>query len=66
MESVKKSIDERAKHKREYDSWVKERQMHSKEGNVDSSKALNAGLVSTEPVGHSQTSRIQAADQRMI
>ncbi|GKE41795.1 hypothetical protein Tco_1469079, partial [Tanacetum coccineum] len=26
MESVKKSIDERAQHKREYDSWVNERQ----------------------------------------
>nr|GEU75538.1 retrovirus-related Pol polyprotein from transposon TNT 1-94 [Tanacetum cinerariifolium] len=29
MESVKKSIDERAQHKREYDSWMNERQMQS-------------------------------------
>ncbi|GKD80729.1 hypothetical protein Tco_1347568 [Tanacetum coccineum] len=51
MESVKKSIDERALHKREYDSRVNERQMQSKEGKVDSSKALNAGLVITESSG---------------
>ncbi|GJV39779.1 hypothetical protein Tco_1418219 [Tanacetum coccineum] len=51
MESVKKSIDERAHHKREYDSRVNERQMQSKEGKVDSSKALNAGLVITESSG---------------
>ncbi|GJU49168.1 hypothetical protein Tco_1218723 [Tanacetum coccineum] len=44
MESVKKSIDERVHHKREYDSRVKERQMQSKEGKVDSSKALNVGV----------------------
>ncbi|GJS42626.1 hypothetical protein Tco_0567669 [Tanacetum coccineum] len=31
MESVKKSIDERAQHKREYDSWVNERQIHTTE-----------------------------------
>ncbi|GJY10663.1 retrovirus-related pol polyprotein from transposon TNT 1-94 [Tanacetum coccineum] len=43
MESLRESIQERAKHKREYD-----RMMQSKEGNVDSSKALDAGLVITE------------------
>ncbi|GKA83020.1 hypothetical protein Tco_0789768 [Tanacetum coccineum] len=48
MESVKKSIDERAKHKREYDSWVNERQMQIIEDKVDSSKALDASLVDTE------------------
>ncbi|GJT04795.1 hypothetical protein Tco_0839257 [Tanacetum coccineum] len=32
MESVKKSIDKRALHKREYDSWVNERQMQTIEG----------------------------------
>ncbi|GJR83538.1 reverse transcriptase domain-containing protein [Tanacetum coccineum] len=36
MESLRESIQERAKHKREYD-----RMMQSKEGNVDSSKALD-------------------------
>ncbi|GKB42355.1 hypothetical protein Tco_0887297, partial [Tanacetum coccineum] len=48
MESVKKSINERALHKREYDIRVNERLMQSKEGKVDSSKALDAGLVVTE------------------
>ncbi|GJZ68743.1 hypothetical protein Tco_0632293 [Tanacetum coccineum] len=48
MESVKKSIDKRAKHKREYDSWVNERQMQTTEEKVDSSKALDASLVITE------------------
>ncbi|GJY53579.1 hypothetical protein Tco_0445243, partial [Tanacetum coccineum] len=42
MESVKKSIDERAKHKQEYDIWVNERQMQTTEDKVDSSKALDA------------------------
>ncbi|GJU51410.1 retrovirus-related pol polyprotein from transposon TNT 1-94 [Tanacetum coccineum] len=44
MKSVKKSIYERAQHKREYDSRVNERQMQSKEGKVDSSKALDANI----------------------
>ncbi|GJW56844.1 hypothetical protein Tco_0103575 [Tanacetum coccineum] len=48
MESVKKSIDERALHKREYDSRVNERQMQTKEGKVDTSKALDANLVVKE------------------
>ncbi|GJT95866.1 hypothetical protein Tco_1091384 [Tanacetum coccineum] len=51
MESVKKSIDERAQHKREYDSRMNERHMQSKEGKVDSSKALEASLVVTECSG---------------
>ncbi|GKE30063.1 hypothetical protein Tco_1445447 [Tanacetum coccineum] len=48
MESVKKSIDARAQHKQEYDRRVNDRVMQSKEGKVDSSKALDAGLVVTE------------------
>ncbi|GJW10590.1 retrovirus-related pol polyprotein from transposon TNT 1-94 [Tanacetum coccineum] len=48
MESVKKSIDERALHKREYDSRVNERQMLTKEGKVDISKSLDARLVIME------------------
>ncbi|GJT45344.1 hypothetical protein Tco_0954059 [Tanacetum coccineum] len=48
MESVKKSIDKRAQHKREYDSWVNERLMQTTEENVDLSKALDASLVDTE------------------
>ncbi|GJZ76248.1 hypothetical protein Tco_0640713 [Tanacetum coccineum] len=51
MESVKKSVDERAQHKQEYDNWMNERQMQSKEGKVDSSKALDTGLVATECSG---------------
>ncbi|GJR35504.1 hypothetical protein Tco_1211188 [Tanacetum coccineum] len=51
MESVKKSIDERAKHKEEYNSWVNERQMQTTEDKVDSSKALDASLVDTESIG---------------
>ncbi|GJQ89957.1 hypothetical protein Tco_0001096 [Tanacetum coccineum] len=41
MESVKKSIDERAKHKREYDSWVNERQIQTTEGKDTSSRSGN-------------------------
>ncbi|GJW33423.1 hypothetical protein Tco_0053455 [Tanacetum coccineum] len=48
MESVKKSIDEIAMHKREYDSRVNERQMQTKEGKVDTSKPLDANLGDTE------------------
>nr|GFB73253.1 hypothetical protein [Tanacetum cinerariifolium] len=48
MESVKRSIDERELHKREYDIRVNERLMQSKEGKVDSSKALNVGLIVTK------------------
>ncbi|GKD41326.1 hypothetical protein Tco_1261533 [Tanacetum coccineum] len=51
MESVKKSINERALHKREYDTRVNERQMQTKEGKVDTSKALDASLVDTESNG---------------
>ncbi|GJX00551.1 hypothetical protein Tco_0184464 [Tanacetum coccineum] len=51
MESVKKSIDERAKHKEEYNSWVNERQMRTTEDKVDSIKALDVILVDTESSG---------------
>ncbi|GKC54929.1 hypothetical protein Tco_1077674 [Tanacetum coccineum] len=45
MESVKKSIDERAQHKREYDSWVNERHIQTITG-----KAVDASLVNTESI----------------
>ncbi|GJS05169.1 hypothetical protein Tco_0321677 [Tanacetum coccineum] len=48
MESLLESIQERAKHKREYDRRMIDIMMQSKEGKVDSSKALDAGLVVTE------------------
>ncbi|GJT29272.1 retrovirus-related pol polyprotein from transposon TNT 1-94 [Tanacetum coccineum] len=51
MESVKKSIDERALHKREYDTRVNERQMQITEGKVDTSTTLDASLVDTESSG---------------
>ncbi|GKA36417.1 hypothetical protein Tco_0722908 [Tanacetum coccineum] len=51
MKSVKKSIDERALHKREYDSRVNERTNADKIGKVDTSKALDASLVATESSG---------------
>ncbi|GJV86997.1 hypothetical protein Tco_1530935 [Tanacetum coccineum] len=51
MESVKKSIDERAKHKEEYDSWVNERQIQTTEDKVDTGKAVDASLVNTESIG---------------
>nr|GEX29704.1 hypothetical protein [Tanacetum cinerariifolium] len=51
MGSVKKSIAERALHKREYDSRVNERQMQTHEGKVDMTKALDASLVVTESSG---------------
>nr|GEV57587.1 hypothetical protein [Tanacetum cinerariifolium] len=51
IESVKKSIDERALHKREYDTRVNERQIQTTEEKVDMSKALDASLVDTESSG---------------
>ncbi|GKB43139.1 hypothetical protein Tco_0888081 [Tanacetum coccineum] len=51
MESVKKSIDERALHKREYEIWVNERQMQTTDDKVDSSKTLDDSLVYTESSG---------------
>ncbi|GKA83490.1 hypothetical protein Tco_0805085 [Tanacetum coccineum] len=54
MESVKKSINERALHKREYDTRVNERQMQTtkKEGKGDPRKALACiVLVDTESNG---------------
>nr|GEY49427.1 hypothetical protein [Tanacetum cinerariifolium] len=50
MESVKESIQERAKHKREYDIRINDKMMQSKEGNVDSSKALNAVALHYLPI----------------
>ncbi|GKE01897.1 hypothetical protein Tco_1389880 [Tanacetum coccineum] len=51
MELVKKSIDERVLHKREYDTRVNERQIQITEGKVDTGKALDASLVNTESNG---------------
>ncbi|GKE88102.1 hypothetical protein Tco_1565577 [Tanacetum coccineum] len=51
MESVKKLIDKRALHKREYDSRVNKRQMQTTEEKIDTSNALDASLVDTESSG---------------
>nr|GFA11456.1 hypothetical protein [Tanacetum cinerariifolium] len=51
IKSLRESILERVKHKREYDSMMNERQMQSKEKKVNSSKALDADLVVTESSG---------------
>nr|GFB35738.1 hypothetical protein [Tanacetum cinerariifolium] len=48
LESVKKSIVERAQLKKEYDSWVNERQMQTTEEKVDMSKTLDASSVDTQ------------------
>ncbi|GJX58379.1 retrovirus-related pol polyprotein from transposon TNT 1-94 [Tanacetum coccineum] len=48
MESVKKSMDERTLHKREYDTRENERQIQSTEGKIDTGNALDASLVNTE------------------
>nr|GEY71164.1 integrase, catalytic region, zinc finger, CCHC-type, peptidase aspartic, catalytic [Tanacetum cinerariifolium] len=48
LESVKKLIDERVQLKREYNSWVDERQMQTTEEMVDTSKALDASSADTE------------------
>nr|GEY73915.1 B-cell receptor-associated protein 31-like [Tanacetum cinerariifolium] len=62
MKSFRESILERAKHKREYDNRMNERQMQSKEEKIDSSKALDDDLVvteisGTEPEKHDTSSR---------
>ncbi|GKA49689.1 hypothetical protein Tco_0742762 [Tanacetum coccineum] len=51
MESIKKSIDKRALHKREYDTRVNGRQMQTIEGKVNTYKALDASLVDIEGSG---------------
>nr|GEU39982.1 hypothetical protein [Tanacetum cinerariifolium] len=48
MESLQELIQERAKHKREYDRRMSDRMMQSIEGNANSSKALDDGLAVTE------------------
>ncbi|GJS68214.1 hypothetical protein Tco_0682779 [Tanacetum coccineum] len=61
MESVKKTIDERAQHKRENNRRVNDRVMQSKEGKVDSRTALICLVVTesneTESERHVSSSR---------
>ncbi|GKA38285.1 hypothetical protein Tco_0730836 [Tanacetum coccineum] len=51
MESVKKPIDERAQHKRQYDRRVNKRLMQTQESKVILGKALDADLVVMESNG---------------
>ncbi|GJV96112.1 retrovirus-related pol polyprotein from transposon TNT 1-94 [Tanacetum coccineum] len=51
MESVKKSIDERAQHKREYESRVNERQIQTTKQKIDTSNALDSSSVIIESNG---------------
>ncbi|GJX84487.1 hypothetical protein Tco_0335261 [Tanacetum coccineum] len=51
MESVKKSIDERAQHKREYDSWVNKRQIQTTEGKDTSSRSGNDAHADDADIG---------------
>nr|GEV43595.1 uncharacterized mitochondrial protein AtMg00810-like [Tanacetum cinerariifolium] len=48
MDAFRKSVEERAQHKQEYDSRVNERRIQSKEGKFNLGKALDVGLVITE------------------
>nr|GEV96281.1 hypothetical protein [Tanacetum cinerariifolium]GEZ94793.1 hypothetical protein [Tanacetum cinerariifolium] len=50
MEYVRKSIDKKSLHKRDYNNRVNERQMQKTEEKVDTSKALDASLVDTESI----------------
>nr|GEV97112.1 hypothetical protein [Tanacetum cinerariifolium] len=66
MESIKKSIDERAQDKQEYDSRVNERQIQIIEEKVDTSNALDASWLTQKAVGQNQESKIQAADHGIM
>ncbi|GJR00908.1 hypothetical protein Tco_0523892 [Tanacetum coccineum] len=67
MESVKKSIGERAQHKMQYESRVNERQNQTTEEKTDTSNALDASSVIIESNGtESKEPKIQAADQGMM
>ncbi|GKD33091.1 hypothetical protein Tco_1248600, partial [Tanacetum coccineum] len=65
MESVKKSIDERAQHKRENNRRVNDRVMQSKEGKLDSSTAFDA--VSSSRSGkdtHAEDAEINSVNDK--
>nr|GEV37640.1 hypothetical protein [Tanacetum cinerariifolium] len=55
MEYVKKLIDKRALHKREYDSWVNERQMQTTKEKDTTSRSGNDALADEEPMAEVQT-----------
>nr|GEX15797.1 hypothetical protein [Tanacetum cinerariifolium] len=51
MGNVKKSVAERTRHQRRYDSRVNKRQMQMQESKIDTGKAVDAGLVVTKSSG---------------
>ncbi|GJZ25126.1 gag-pol polyprotein [Tanacetum coccineum] len=51
MGNVKKSVDEKTLHQRQYDTRVNKRQMHTQESKIDTSKAVDADLIVTESSG---------------
>ncbi|GJZ67671.1 hypothetical protein Tco_0630911 [Tanacetum coccineum] len=63
MEYVKKSIDERALHKMEYDSRVNERQTQTTEEKIDTSNALDA-LDTSSVIIESNGTESQKQDTR--
>ncbi|GKC74845.1 hypothetical protein Tco_1120728 [Tanacetum coccineum] len=60
MESVRKSIDKRAQHKRQYNRRVNKRLMQTQESKVVSSKAVDVDLVVMESNGMESEKQIQA------
>ncbi|GJR15496.1 hypothetical protein Tco_0798148 [Tanacetum coccineum] len=55
MSNVKKSVDERARHQRQYDRRVNKRQMQAQESKVDAGKALDADLGNTKSISIDST-----------
>nr|GEU71231.1 hypothetical protein [Tanacetum cinerariifolium] len=65
MGNVKKSVAKITCHKRQYDNRMNKRQMQSKEGKVDSSKALDASLVVTECSAIESENNIRPANDQV-
>ncbi|GKF06769.1 hypothetical protein Tco_0037437, partial [Tanacetum coccineum] len=50
MSNVKKSVDERTRHQRQYDRKVNKRQLQTHESKIDTGKAVDDDLVDTESI----------------
>ncbi|GJY90909.1 hypothetical protein Tco_0506105 [Tanacetum coccineum] len=64
MGFVKKSIAERTRYKREYESMVNERQLQTQEGKVDMVKALDVNLAVTESSGTESVNQYESDSSR--
>ncbi|GJV87566.1 hypothetical protein Tco_1531504 [Tanacetum coccineum] len=62
MENVKKSVAERARHQRQYERRVNNRQMQTQESKIDTGSALDADPGSQDV----QINLVQAVDDRLI